>query len=140
MKHHFIFEVDEESFKEDFDWIKENCKGEIINCKDFDDIPRYYFITVFTKIAFDEAKFPDIGASRCWGFYKEKETAIQAVKENWTNMWETCYNYAMIEEYEEGISGATRWRKVYKFNKENGGYDEIEEPKEWECFHGFALG
>ena len=81
-----------------------------------------------------------MGANRCWGFYKDKDKAIQAVEENWTDMWETCYDYAMIEEYEEGISHTTFWRKFYKFNEEKGGYDEIEEPKEWGCFHGFALG
>lgn len=101
---------------------------------------KYYFITVFSNLETDDHGFPDIGYSRCWGFYKDKDTAIKAVEENWTDIDEHSYSYAMLEEYEEGISNATLWRKIYKYNKENDRYEEIEEPAEWGCFHGFAFG
>ena len=101
---------------------------------------KYYFITTFSKMETDSHGFPDIGASRCWGFYKNKDTAIKAVKENWANIQDCAYSYAMIEECREGISNMTFWRKVFKYNKENDSFEEIEEPAEWGCFHGFAFG
>lgn len=105
-----------------------------------DERQSYYFITVFEKLEIDEAGYPDTGAMRCWGFYKDKDTAFQAVHENWTDLEETIYHYAVIEEYHEGISHYTRYRQFFKFDVEKGGYVEIDEPKEFEHFIGFSIG
>lgn len=59
--------------------------------------------------------------SRCWGFYRSKKKAIQAVTENWTDMNEAgYYRYAVIESHYEGlinpIIGEEMWFKA-KYEK-----------------------
>lgn len=100
----------------------------------------YYFITVFEKLGLDENGFPDKGFSRCWGFYSDKDAAFQAVHENWTDMEETVYEYAVIEGYHEGISHYTFFRQFFKFDPDRNGYFEIDEPKGYEHFCSFSIG
>lgn len=99
----------------------------------------YYFITVFRKLEIDDKGWPDVGGTRCWGFYKDKDTAFQAVHENWTDIEETVYHYAVIEEYYEGICNYTGHRQFFEFNVEKGGYMEIDEPKGYEHFQNFSI-
>ena len=66
---------------------------------------------------------------------------VQALHENWTDMWETCYDYAVIEMYKEGISHYEhRSRQWFKFDQERKGYFEIEEPECVKHVGSFALG
>lgn len=80
--------------------------------------------------------------SRCWGFYRSKKKAIQAVTENWTDMNEAgYYRYAVIEPHYEGlinpIIGEEMWFKA-KYEKRTDdkeeyyctGYEPCEVP-EW---------
>ncbi|MDN5317612.1 MAG: hypothetical protein PWR08_1737 [Thermoanaerobacterium sp.] len=56
-------------------------------------------------------------------------------------MWETCYNYALIEKIEQGLYQAdnqNRW--FYKFSRETGIYEPIEEPEEVKHWCNFAIG
>ncbi len=102
---------------------------------------KYYFITVFETVDLDETEWPDYGASRTWGFYKDKNTALKALHENWTDMWERCYNYAILETYEEGISRLDfSYRQFFRFDRQKGGYVEIEEPVGYNHIAGFAYG
>lgn len=103
------------------------------------DKQKYYFITVMEKLETSELGYPKTGARRCWGFYTDKEKAFQCVHENWTDLWETCYNYALIEEYEEGIAGYTFFRQFFKYDEEKDGYIEIGEPAGYKHFSSFAL-
>lgn len=100
----------------------------------------YYFITVFEKLDIDYNGNPDIGSSRCWGFYADKETAFQAVHENWTDMEETVYKYALIEGYHEGISHYTGFRQFFKYDINKNGYFEMDEPNGYEhtCCYGIG--
>lgn len=100
----------------------------------------YYFITVFEKLDINEHGNPDTGSSRCWGFYCEKDTAFQAVHENWTDMEETVYGYAVIEGYHEGISHYTFFRQFFKFDRERNGYFEIDEPEVFKHYCSFSIG
>lgn len=55
--------------------------------------------------------------SRCWGFFRSKKKAIQAVTENWTDMNEAAYyHYVVIEPHYEGlvnpIIGEEMWFKA----------------------------
>ena len=104
------------------------------------DNKEYYFITVFEKVDKDELGWPDMGCDRCWGFYADKETALRALHENWTDMNETCYNYAVLEGYTEGISHTTGYEQWFKFDKEKDGYFEIEKPEETKPMSGWAFG
>lgn len=100
----------------------------------------YYFITVFCRADIDNLGWPDTGGRRTWGFYLEKETAIQALHENWTDMEETIYEYAVIEGFNEGISHATGYQQWFKFDEEKSGYFEIDTPSEYEHFSGWGIG
>lgn len=101
-----------------------------------------YFITVFEKLesAPNGAGFPETGCQRTWGYYSDKETALKAVHENWTDMWEFCYNYALIEEIDEGICALYDWRQWFKFDRKRNGYFEIEEPDFMKHYANFAIG
>ena len=100
-----------------------------------------WFITVFEKVELTKLGWPDFGCSRTWGFYSDREIAVQALHKNWTDMWETCYHYAVIEKYEEGISGYEFGsRKWFKFDEEREGYFEMEEPNCVKHVGSFALG
>lgn len=101
---------------------------------------KYYFITVFRRLDIDDLGWPETGERRTWGFYKEKETAFQALHENWTDMEETIYKFALVEEYQEGISNYTGYRQFFKFDEKKGGYFEIDEPSQYEHFASFAIG
>ena len=41
----------------------------------------YWFITVFEYIEEDDLGWPKFGATRCWGFYTDKEVALKALHE-----------------------------------------------------------
>ena len=100
----------------------------------------YYFITVFEKLEIDERGWPNTGCSQCWGFYIDKDTAYKALHENWSDMEETCYEYAVVEEYHEGISGYTGFRQFFKFDLTKLGYMEIDEPEGYKHFCSFSIG
>jgi hypothetical protein len=100
-----------------------------------------WFITVFTKIEPNLSSWPEFGYQRTWGFYSDRETAVKALHENWTDMYEYCYNYALIEKFEEGISHyVLDSRQWFKFDHEREGYFEIEEPECVKHLGSFALG
>lgn len=101
---------------------------------------QYYFITVFERLEIDDLGYPDTGCSRCWGFYADKDTAFKAVHENWSDMEETCYEFAVIEEYLEGISYYTGFRQFFRYNKDTDGYVEIDVPVGYEHFCAFSIG
>lgn len=81
--------------------------------------------------------------SRCWGFFRSKKKAIQAVTENWTDMNEAAYyHYVIIEPHYEGlinpIIGEEMWFKA-KYEKRTDsrgaynycvGYEPCDTP-EW---------
>lgn len=99
-----------------------------------------YFITVFERINPSEYGFADLGDQRTWGYYEDKATAIRALHENWTHMFETCYWYAVIEKIGEGICSLCEWRQWFKYDKEKDGYFEIEEPEAVKHLVNFAIG
>ena len=105
-----------------------------------DERHEYYFITVFERLGVDENGLTDTGRTRCWGFYTDKETAFQELHENWTDMWETIYSYAVIEGYCEGISQYTGYRQFFKYDREKDGYFESAEPKGYEHYCSFGIG
>lgn len=101
----------------------------------------YWFITVMEKIEPNERFYVTMGSTRCWGFYSNKDWAIEALHTNATDMWETCYNYAVLEKYYEGISNEDHTcRQFFKYDKERNGYFEIEEPECVKHYCSFAIG
>jgi hypothetical protein len=62
------------------------------------------------------------------------------VRNNVTDLWEYTYDYAVIEEYREGISGYTWRRWFFKYNQSIDEYQPIDEPTECTHYASFALG
>ena len=100
----------------------------------------YWFITVMTRLETNSKGFLETGSTRCWGFYSNKEDALNTLHENRTDLWETIYDYAILEEYHEGISNSTLNRQFFKYDMEKDGYFEIKEPECVKHVYGFALG
>lgn len=102
----------------------------------------YWFITVFEYCEKDALGWPKFGATRCWGFYSNKQDALNTLHENRTDLWETCYDYAVLEPYYEGISamGFKEDRQFFKYSIARDGYVEIEEPECCKHVVGFAIG
>lgn len=100
----------------------------------------YWFITVMEKLEKDSKSFLHTGCTRCWGFYSNKEDALNTLHKNITDLWETIYDYAVLEEYCEGISNHTLNRQFFKYYMDKDGYFEIEEPECVKNTCDFALG
>ena len=102
----------------------------------------YWFITVFEYCEEDPLGWPKFGATRCWGFYCDKQDALNTLHENRTDLWETCNNYAILEPYYEGVCGIgdKEDRQFFKYDKERDGYFEIDEPACCKHIVGFGLG
>lgn len=83
----------------------------------------------------------DFGGERNVGFYVSLDDAIECIKSNYADIWETIYNYAMIEEIHEGLYGSapshTWW---FKWNKEHQCYEPMDQPKLAENKFGFIMG
>ena len=102
----------------------------------------YWFITVMEKIEPDDRYFAKTGCTRCLGFFCNKEDALGILHNNITNLWECCYDYAVLEPYYEGICvyGSMEERQFFKFDRERNGYFEIEEPDCVKHLCGFSIG
>ena len=98
----------------------------------------YWFITVFRNF---DPKYGTVD-SRTWGFYSNKEDALKVLDENRTDIWETIYDYAVLEAYNEGISAYNfkAGRQFFKYNQELDSYKPIEEPEEVRHYASFAIG
>ena len=59
-----------------------------------------------------------------------------------TDLWETCYDYAILEPYYEGICeiGNKSDRQFFKYDREKDGYFEIDEPEGFAHVVGFGIG
>lgn len=99
-----------------------------------------WFITVLEKIEPSEDYLALFGDQRTWGYYKEYETAIEALHENRTDMAEGCYRYALLEKFGEGICPRCMERQWFKYDGLRDGYFEIEEPECVKRIVNFALG
>lgn len=103
---------------------------------------KIYTILTMTNLEQGEHKFLNFGSERLVGWYSDKNDAFDAVMENACDINETCYDYALIEEIEEGlyrsaISGS-RW--FFKYNRDTRGYEQIEEPDFVKSYCGFTIG
>lgn len=87
-----------------------------------------FVITVFEKCEPDGRGFANVGNMRSPGFRYSFEEAEKAVKFNMCDIWEHCYNYAVIHEIGPELYPLRHMRKFYKFNKDIDGYEPIDEP------------
>lgn len=101
---------------------------------------KIYTIMVFSEIKENKYGLPDIKCERVVGFYVDKNKAFQAVKENWADIHEYTYDYALIEEVSEGLYDAPSTRWFFKFNKDLEQYEEIPEPILFNHLCGLTMG
>lgn len=64
-----------------------------------------------------------------WGYYWNKEEAIDAVNRNVTDMHETIYPYAIIERLEPGLFPVPKEREWFGWDEDKDGFYEIETPE-----------
>ena len=90
---------------------------------------KIYIITTMTKLEQNKLGWPEYGSTRTVGWYESFNDAEKCVVYNNGDIWETCYDYAIIEEVEEGLYPYCKPRWFYKYNIETGEYERIEEPE-----------
>jgi len=92
-----------------------------------------YFITCIEKDGTEirDGK-PDYGDIRTFGYLKTYEEAKKALNENWCDMYEYLYSYAVIEHIEPGILNEKEIKEQdrtwFQYNHERDGFFEIEKP------------
>lgn len=101
---------------------------------------KIYTILVFTRLEEDKHGWPEFGSERIVGYYTDKDKAFNAVIGNACDINETCYDYALIEEVEEGLYNAAFNRWIFKYNKDADKYEQIEELDFMKHFSGFTIG
>lgn len=99
-----------------------------------------FFITCMEKISIDDLGWIDYGDKRTFGFYADYCKVKKALNTNRCDMNETIYNYAIVEEIDQGIHPTVIWTKWFKWDREKQGFFEIEEPEETKLYTNYALG
>ena len=106
---------------------------------DFMEKFKVYHIAVCSKIEQDRLGLVDTGCLTNVGFYRNKNTAFSAVKENWGDIHETCYDFAIIEEVEEGLYPCSTVRWIFHWIQSKQAYVQIEEPEWLRHFCGLVI-
>ena len=94
-----------------------------------------FFITCFSNF---ESEYLD--NYRTFGYFSELAMCIQALNENWADMNEGYYTYAVIEELSEGIHSHAKQIAWFRWDEEREGFYETEKPEWANGWYGFALG
>lgn len=79
---------------------------------------------------------------RCVGYYSTFENAETAVLNNACDIWETCYDYVVIENVDEGLYQYDQNAVWYKWNDLDEKYIKRIEgrPEQYKNIVGFAIG
>ncbi len=99
-----------------------------------------YFITCFEKISIDKLGWLDIGSQRTFGYKETFEMAKLALNENWCDMREYVYNFAIVEKIPSGIHPDVEEMWFFKWDENKKGFFEIPEPEEYNHFCNIAFG
>ena len=99
---------------------------------------KIYLITMFEDLSSEERCFRK--PSRAVGFYRSLHEAEIAIINNYGDIRECLYDYAVLEEIEEGLYPLSLNRKVYKFNEKTGKYHPIPEPGYLKHIYGMTIG
>ena len=94
-----------------------------------------FFITCFSNF---ESEYLD--NYRTFGYFSELAMCIQALHENWADMNEGYYTYAVIEEISEGIHSHAKQIAWFYWDEEKEGFYETEKPEWANGWCNFALG
>ena len=105
-----------------------------------DNRPSMFFITCFQKCETNDKGFLDTGEERVFGFKETFEQAEKALNENYCDMFEFLYKYAVVEEMKPAIHPDVENRWFFQWNEDKQGFFRIDEPKEFEHWCNIALG
>lgn len=100
-----------------------------------------YFITTIEHLP--EGEYKNMGDRRCVGYFETFDEADESVLNNNCDIWETIYDYCVVEKIKSGIyqySFNEKDRLFYKFNMKTRKYDPINTPKEFEGIVGLSIG
>lgn len=99
-----------------------------------------YFITCFERYGKTKLGCPDIGSNRTFGYYPNKEMAIEDLHTNNTDLHEYLYNYAVVEKIPMGLYPVAEERIFFKWNEEKQGFFEVDWAEFEDCFGNYAFG
>lgn len=85
-----------------------------------------YFITCFTRYEPNtRIGVPDIGSARTFGYYEDKDVALEAVRKNWCDIQERVYRYAVVEYIPEGLYELAEERWFFEWNEDKDEFEPI---------------
>lgn len=91
-----------------------------------------YFVTTIDTLEDD---------NRCVGYFKTFEEAEHVVLDNVCDIWETCYNFVVIENIKEGLYQYDYDAKWYEWNYDKKRYEKTDKiPGAYQDQIGFAIG
>lgn len=98
-----------------------------------------YFITCFSRYEPNtRIGVPDIGSARTFGYYHDRDVAIEMVKINNCDIQERVYRYAVIEHISEGLYEVADERLFFEWNDEKKEFEPIEPFVD--CWGNYAFG
>ena len=103
----------------------------------------YFISCIFIKSEMDVNEIDvDEKDIRTFGFFNDYETCVLALHNNWVDMHECYYQYAVVEEVNEGIHPKVESYYWFKWDKKRKGFYECEDQMHeiHKCRYGYALG
>lgn len=88
-----------------------------------------YVITTFEYARKNKNGLYEYGCTNSVGFYYDYNEAKHVVEKNVTDLWETCYDYAVIERISPGLYTMfddDYMAEYYQFNPEKFEYEKME--------------
>lgn len=98
------------------------------------------FLMTCTKLEENKFGFPEFGSSRVVGYYKHWNDGVKAMHDNRCDIWETIYEYGVLEDLDEGLYPNVNKCQFFKWNKEKEGFFEIETPSFLNHFSNLTIG
>lgn len=94
------------------------------------------YLSFPVRISPEQKEYFTITGCRTWGWYSEFKDAEECVTNNFTDIYEGDYEYALIEKVAEGVlyGGDLAEEHWYKWEGswESGGYVPCDKPEQYE--------
>lgn len=93
-----------------------------------------WFLTTLEKLEKNNLGYAELGDTRTVLFCDEEKLAIEVLNDNGCDIHEYMYDYAVLEWMEPNVMYCLsdfykERRKWFKYDKERGGYFEIDPPE-----------
>lgn len=96
--------------------------------------------TVTTLVNLPDYEIRTTSNPRCVGWFEKYQDAVEAVTKNLGDIWEQCYNYAVIETVYEGLYQTDVDYDLFKFDIKSKTYKQIDVPKQMQHYCSFGIG